>query len=363
VTASTAGFVWDPRLASHVYRPDHPLKPWRLQGVHDTLERLGAFALPNARLLAPRLATRGELERIHDPAYVDAIEQASADPELDYSAWGLSPWGDTPPFAGMHEASLLTTGASLSAMEEVLAGRARVAFNGAGGLHHAMRRSASGFCIYNDPAVVCGLLADRGMKVAYVDIDAHHGDGVQAAFYDTDQVLTISLHEFGMIPRLGRPFFPGTGTADERGTGKGAGYSVNVALPPYTDDLAYMRAFDAVVPPLLERFRPDVLVTQQGIDSHFTDPLTDLQLSTHAREHVVGWFASTPYPWIAMGGGGYDLDAVRRTWSMEYLIMLDAPVPEALHDDDPPVLGGRARTAVDVATDQATHEALAAAFK
>jgi acetoin utilization protein AcuC len=263
----------------------------------------------------------------------------------------------------MHEASLLTTGASLTAMEDVIAGRSRVAFNGAGGLHHAMRRNASGFCIYNDPAVVCGLLADRGMKVAYVDIDAHHGDGVQAAFYDTAQVLTISLHEFGMIPRLGRPFFPGTGSADERGTGKGAGYSVNVALPAYTDDLAYMRAFDAVVPPLVERFRPDILVTQQGIDPHFTDPLTDLQLSTHAREHVVSWFASTPYPWVAMGGGGYDLDAVRRTWSMEYLIMLGAPVPEALHDDDPPVLGGRARTAVDAATDQATHEALAAAFR
>src|SRR5947207_1226955 len=136
----------------------------------------------------PRLATRAELERIHDPAYVDAIAQASADPDLDYSAWGLSAWGDTPPFAGMHDASLLTTGASLVAMEAVIAGKARVAFNGAGGLHHAMRRNASGFCIYNDPAIVCGALADRGMKVAYVDIDAHHGDGVQAAFYDTDQI-------------------------------------------------------------------------------------------------------------------------------------------------------------------------------
>ena len=143
--SAAAGFVWDPRLASHVYRSDHPLKPWRLQGVHDTLERLGAFALPNARVLPPRDATRAEIERIHDPAYVDAIAQASAMPDLDYSAWGLSAWGDTPPFAGMHEASLLTTGASLVAMEDVIAGRSRVAFNGAGGLHHAMRRNASGF--------------------------------------------------------------------------------------------------------------------------------------------------------------------------------------------------------------------------
>src|SRR2546426_7017958 len=276
--ASVAGFVWDPRLAAHVYRADHPLKPRRLRGVHDTLVRLGACSPPNARLLAPRDATRAELERVHDGAYVDAVAQASADPDLDYAEWGLHTFGDTPPFAGMHEASLLTTGASLVAMEAVVSGRARVAFNGAGGLHHAMRRKASGFCIYNDPAIVCGLLADRGLKVAYVDIDAHHGDGVQAAFYDTDRVLTISLHESG------RTLFPGTGFADERGAGKGAGYSINVALPAFTDDPAYVRAFDAVVPALVERYRPDVLVTQQGIDTHFTDPLTHLQLSTRDPE-------------------------------------------------------------------------------
>jgi acetoin utilization protein AcuC len=220
-----------------------------------------------------------------------------------------------------------------------------------------MRRRASGFCIYNDPAIVCGLLADRGMKVAYVDIDAHHGDGVQAAFYDTDQVLTISLHE------TGRTLFPGTGFAHERGSGKGAGYSINVALPPYTDDSAYLRAFEAVVPPLVERFKPDVLVTQQGIDPHFNDPLTHLLLSTHARGRVVGWFASTSYPWVAMGGGGYDVDAVRRTWSMEYLLMLGAPIPPELHDPEPPLLEGKARMTVDAETDDAAREALAAAFK
>ena len=354
--SGAAGFVWDPRLAAHVYRADHPLKPWRLRGVHETLERLGAFALPNARVLAPRLATPAEVERVHDPAYVEAIAQASTEPELDYSRWGLSELGDTPAFKGMHEVSLLTTGGSLVAMDEVLAGRARVAVNYSGGLHHAMRRRASGFCIYNDPAIVCGLLADRGMKVAYVDIDAHHGDGVQAAFYDTDRVLTISLHE------TGRTLFPGTGFAEERGTGTGAGYSVNVALPAFTDDPAYVHAFDAVVPPLVTRYRPDVLVTQQGIDPHFSDPLTHLQLSTRAREHVVRWFAATPYPWIAMGGGGYDLDAVRRTWSLEYLLMLGAEVPEELHDADPPVWSGRERATVDAAADAAVRAALAAAF-
>jgi acetoin utilization protein AcuC len=353
---TAAGFVWDPRVATHVYRDDHPLKPKRLIGVHDTLERLGAFARPDARVLTPRVATREEIERIHDGDYVDAVMQASGDPEGDYTQWGLSAWGDTPPFPGMHEVSLLTTGGTLTAMEDVIAGHLRVAFNGSGGLHHAMRRRASGFCIYNDPAIVCGLLADRGMKVAYVDIDAHHGDGVQAAFYESDQVLTISLHE------TGRSLFPGTGFADERGTGSGAGYSINVALPPYTDDHAYTMAFDAVVPPLVARFEPDVLVTQQGIDSHFTDPLTHLQVSTRAREHLVRAFRGFGLPWVAMGGGGYDLDAVARGWSIEFLVMLDAPVPDGLHDTDPPAWTGDERDAVDVATDVAVRDALAAAF-
>jgi len=357
LSSDRAAFLWDPALASHVYRDDHPLKPRRLIGVHETLRDLGAFGQPESALLAPRAATDAEIGRIHDPAYVAAVRQASADPDRDYRRWGLDPRGDTPPFAGMHEASLLTTGGTLIAMEEVLAGRARVAFNGAGGLHHAMRDHAKGFCIYNDPAVVCGLLADRGMRVAYVDIDAHHGDGVQAAFYDTDQVLTISLHESG------RTLFPGTGFAEERGTGRGAGYSINVALPAFTDDLAYGRAFAEVVPPLVERYRPDVLVTQQGIDSHFNDPLTHLLVSTRARAEIVSTFRDFGLPWIAMGGGGYDLDAVRRAWSIEYLIMLGAPVPESLHDQELPTLPREQRMAIDVGTDRALAAALAASFR
>ena len=358
-----AGFVWDPAVASHVYRDDHPLKPRRLIGVYDTLDKLGAFETPGAKVLAPRAATVEEIERIHSPEYVAAVMRASASPNRDdYSQWGLDPYRDTPPFKGMHEVSLLTTGGSLLAMEESLSGDLRVAVNFSGGLHHAMRDRASGFCIYNDPAIVCGMLADRGMRVAYVDIDAHHGDGVQRAFYDTDQVLTISLHQYGVMPDIRRVFFPGTGTADERGRGHGAGYSINVALPAYTDDSAYVRAFDEVVPPLVDRFKPDVLVTQQGIDPHFTDPLTNLQLSTHAREHVVRWFAESPYPWVAMGGGGYALDAVRRTWAMEYLIMLGAPVPKELHDPDPPECTGEDRRKIDERTNAGIKAALGAAW-
>ena len=357
LSSDRAAVVWDLALTSYVYRADHPLKPGRLIGVHDTLAALGAFEDPNSVVLGPRAATPAEIQRIHDPRYIAAVRQASDDPAQDYRAWGLDLSGDTPPFAGMHEASLLTTGGTLRGMEEVLAGRVRVAFNGSGGLHHAMRDHAKGFCIYNDPAIVCGLLADRGMRVAYVDIDAHHGDGVQAAFYDTDQVLTISLHESG------RTLFPGTGFAEERGTGSGAGYSINVALPAFTDDLAYGRAFAEVVPTLIERYRPDVLVTQQGIDSHFNDPLTHLLVSTHARAAAVATFRGFGLPWIAMGGGGYDEDAVRRAWSIEYLIMLGAPVPAALHDANPPSLPREQRMAIDIGTDRALAAALAASFR
>ena len=351
-----AAFVWDPVVASHVYSEEHPLKPKRLIGVYETLMGLGAFDRPGAKILAPREATRDEIERIHAPEYVEAVIRASRNPRRDYSEWGFDPRRDTPPFEGMHEVSLLTTGGSLVAMEEVLAGNVRVAVNYSGGLHHAMKRRASGFCIYNDPAIVCGVLADRGLKVAYVDIDAHHGDGVQRAFYDTDQVLTISLHESGMT------LFPGTGFSSERGEGKGAGYSINVALPAYTDDPAYIRAFEAVVPPLLARFQPDILVTQQGIDPHFSDPLTHLNLSTRAREHIVRWFAQSPYVWTAMGGGGYSLDAVRRCWSIEFLVMLGADVPEELHDHDPPIWPDGEREGLDEMTDQAVALALKAAW-
>ncbi len=351
-----AGFVWDERVVHHVYRDDHPLKPIRLVGVRDTLDTLGAFGRPDARILTPRSATRDEIERIHAPEYVEAVMQASVDPDSDYSEYGLELAGDTPPFTGMHEVSLLTTGGTLTAMEEVLSGRLRVAVNYSGGLHHAMRRRASGFCIYNDPAIVCAALADRGMRVAYVDVDAHHGDGVQAAFYETDRVLTISLHESG------RSLFPGTGFASERGRGAGAGYSINVALPAFTDDAAYLRAFDAVVPELVTRYRPDVLVTQQGIDPHYTDPLTHLQISTRAREHIVRAFRAFPYPWIAMGGGGYALDAVRRTWALEYLVMLGADVPAELHDTDAPEWSGAERRTIDEMTDDAAGAALAAAW-
>jgi acetoin utilization protein AcuC len=354
----TVAFGWHPRAAEYVMRPDHPLKPYRYRLVYETLQRLGVFAHANARVIAGREATDDELVLVHSRDYVQRVKLFSEDaPSLPPEEWGdRITWSDTPPWPNMHQDSATVVGTSLACLDEVMAGRARVAFNGSGGLHHAMRDRASGFCVYNDPAIVIAELVRRGKRAAYVDIDAHHGDGVQAAFYDDDRVLTISLHEVAPW------FFPGTGYPRERGTGRGAGYSVNVALAPETDDAAYAIAFDAVVPTLVRAFAPDVLVTQGGFDTYFECPIAQLALSTHGYERCYRSFAAFDLPWVALGGGGYDVDAVRRAWSIAFLVMLDAPIPPELHDAAFPVARGRDRELLDDAARRSADAALAASF-
>ena len=233
------------------------------------------------------------------------------------------------------------------AAEMIAEGKVRTAFNICGGLHHAAAGHASGFCVFNDPVVAIKYFLGRGMKVAYVDIDAHHGDGVQDAFYDTDAVLTISTHESGQF------LFPGTGFADEIGAGAGRGFAVNVPLFPYTGDEAYLWAFNEVVIPLIRAFEPDVLVTQLGIDTHLRDPITHLRLTSRAFTGAVHAFAELGLPWLATGGGGYDLGAVARCWTLAYGVMASEewaqgiPTEYAaehgmtgLRDEEPPPLEG-----------------------
>ena len=187
-----------------------------------------------------------------------------------------------------------------------------------------MRDRASGFCIYNDPAIVCAQLADRGMRVAYVDIDAHHGDGVQAAFYRDPNVLTISTHE------RGERLFPGTGFVNETGEGAGVGYSVNLPLEAYTDSAVYLPAFEEVVPPLLDAFKPDVVVAQLGIDAHRTDPLTHLQLDIQGFVRAVRRITELSPQLLALGGGGYDLQNVARGWTAAWAAINDRELPNEL---------------------------------
>jgi acetoin utilization protein AcuC len=327
--AGSLTLAWDERLTGYDFGPGHPLAPVRVELTMALARDLGVLALPSVSVLAPRPAQLDELELVHDAAYIDAVRQAGRD-GLGHGRYGLGT-PDNPVFFGMHEASALVAGATLAAARAVWRGEAPHAANIAGGLHHAMRRSASGFCIYNDPAIaIAWMLAEGAQRVAYVDVDVHHGDGVQAAFYDDPRVLTISLHEHPAT------LFPGTGLASEIGTGDGRGYAVNVALPAGTGDAGWLRAFDAVVPPLLRSFRPEVLVSQHGCDSHRLDPLAHLELSIDAQRRAAVMIHDLAHEtaggrWLLTGGGGYQLvQVVPRSWTHLLAVAAGRPVDPGL---------------------------------
>jgi len=320
--------VWDDRLTGYDFGPGHPLAPVRVELTMALSRELGVLELPSVSLVGPAPADMDELTLVHDPAYIDAVRQAGRD-GLGNLRYGLGT-PDNPVFADMHEASALVAGATLAAARAVWRGEALHAANIAGGLHHAMRRSASGFCVYNDPAIAISWLLDAGaQRVAYVDLDVHHGDGVQAAFYHDPRVLTISLHEHPAT------LFPGTGLASEIGSGDGRGYAVNMPLPAFTGDAGWLRAFDAVVPPLLRAFRPEVLVSQHGCDSHRLDPLAHLELSIDAQRRAALMVHDLAHEvaggrWLLTGGGGYELvQVVPRSWTHLLGVAAGDPVDPA----------------------------------
>src|SRR5574342_736934 len=332
-------FIYSERYGQFDYGPEHPFRIERLALTYDLCRAYGLLSLPTTRLVEARDATEEEVAAFHRPDYVDVLRAADRG-QAPASVWdyGLGT-GDNPIFPGMYAWSLLTTGASLLAMELVDAGQVRCAFNMAGGLHHAAAARAAGFCYFNDAAVIIKHLVRRGRRVAYVDIDAHHGDGVQFGFYDTDQVLTISIHESG------ESLFPGTGSVEEVGRARGIGYAANVPLLPGSDDEIFLWAFDQVVPPLLAAFHPDVVVTQLGIDTHHTDPLTNLAMTTTGFAEAVRRLEPHCRRWIALGGGGYNLENVPRSWTLAWAIMNAREVPDEMPGSFLPVfqrLGFRA---------------------
>ncbi|MBT5319048.1 MAG: acetoin utilization protein AcuC [Chloroflexi bacterium] len=306
----------------------HPLRPIRRKRTYDLMEAAGLTRADNISFVPPRPATDDEITLGHTPEYLGAVKTLSSGLELPVGpSYGFGP-GDNPVFNGMFEANALTSGATMVAAHAIADGSADVAFNFAGGhQHHAMSDRASGFGVFNDTVMAAQWLADQGMRVAYIDIDCHHGDGVQAGFYDTPDVLTVSLHESGQF------LFPGTGNVRESGRDAGENYSVNVPLAPHTSDVAYLAAFDAVVPQLVEAFNPDVLFTQLGVDTHVLDPITHLRLTVQGHAAVVGRLrdlASECGRWLAVGGGGYDLGAVARAWSVDLAIMAEIELPPEL---------------------------------
>ena len=311
--------VYGKELVSYVFGDEHPLQPSRYTLTMSLLSSLGWLERSDVDMEPPRTASLDDLLLAHSYPYVQAVMCAQNMVEgeserIDLSRYGLGT-ADNPLFPFMHDAAALYTGATIQAMRAIVDARAVHAYSPAGGQHHAMRERASGFCIYNDCAAAIAAATAAGHRVAYVDLDAHHGDGVQTAFYGDPRVLTISLHESG------RFLFPGTGWPYETGEGEGIGYAVNVALPPGTRDSHWLRAFHAVALPLIRAYRPSVLVTQHGADSHTLDPLTDLLLSVdghrasykalHRLAHEV-----TGGRWIALGGGGYEtVQVVPRSWT------------------------------------------------
>ncbi len=322
-TLSRTAFVYDDRLSRHTLSDTHPMKPARLRYTYELLEAYGAFAAPDVDLVSAANASEADVLSYHSPEYVAAVQGLSrGDAATNPAAFNFGA-GDNPYYEGMYGAAMLSTGASLKAASMLVNGKHSRAFSISGGLHHAMPGYAFGFCVFNDPVIAIKALLASGARVAYVDIDCHHGDGVQHAFYDTDRVLTISLHESGAF------LFPGTGFTQEIGAGRGRGYSVNVPLYPYTTDEVYLWAFRQVVPRLLAAFRPDVLVTQLGIDTHILDPITHLSLTTQGFAEVVGEFGKTAAPaWLALGGGGYDLQAVSRAWTLAFARMAGQDLPD-----------------------------------
>jgi acetoin utilization protein AcuC len=309
---ATTAVVWDPALLAYDMG-DHPLNPVRVELTIALARELGVLARPGVRMLVPKPADDAALTRIHRPDYLDAVRAAPSDPF--FSGWGLNT-PDNPVFEGMHEASARICGASIAAAEAVWHGEATRAVNVAGGLHHAMAARASGFCVYNDPAVAIARLLDLGaQRIAYVDIDVHHGDGVQAAFYDDPRVLTVSLHESPLA------LFPGTGYPTEIGGPGAEGTAVNVALPPGTGDGGWLRAFHAIVPSVVRAFAPELLFTQCGADTHRLDPLADLRLSVDGQRaaHIALRALADDLcdgRWVATGGGGYALvEVVPRAWT------------------------------------------------
>ncbi len=306
------------------YGASHPLRMERLGLTYALMDAYGLLALPETRVLPPRPAPEAVLGTFHTAEYLEVLRAASAGQEVPVAyRYGLGP-GDNPIWPGMYEASALACGGSIAAAELVAAGEVGRAFAFAGGLHHAMPDRASGFCYLNDAVLAIQALRARGLRVCYVDIDAHHGDGVQEAFYASADVLTISTHERG--DRL----FPGTGFVEEIGEGVGRGYAVNLPLNPHTDDAVYLEAFDAIVPRIVAAFRPDVVVAQLGIDGHRTDPLTHLALSVEGFAEAVCRIRHFAPRLVALGGGGYDLANVARAWTVAWALMNDVELPERL---------------------------------
>lgn len=315
--------LWSPELLEYDFGHGHPMSPLRLRLTMGLIEAFGL--LDDLHVVAPDPADDALLRLVHEQDYIDHVraEDGGGPPY----PWGIG-GSDNPVFPRMHDASARVVGGTVAAARAVWRGEAPRAVNPAGGLHHAMARSASGFCVYNDVAVaIAAVLAEGAERVLYVDVDAHHGDGVERAFWDDPRVLTVSIHQSG------RSLFPGTGYPQDIGGPAARGFAVNVAMPPRTSDAAWLRALDAVAAPLVQEWQPQLVASQHGADAHHRDPITDLDISVDAQRAaavMIGDWAAEHAGgrWVATGGGGYDvISTVPRVWTHLAAVIAGRPIP------------------------------------
>lgn len=309
--------IYSPLIGNFNYGDDHPFKLHRNRMAYDLMNAYGLLELPHMEIRDCQPVSDELLLSFHDPAYLSCLKEFSTSdaPRADFR-FGLGD-AECPVFKGLYDCAALGAGATFEAARLVEEENIDIAFNLTGGWHHAHRAKASGFSYLNDAVIAINWLVARGRRVLYLDLDAHHGDGVQEAYYETDRVMTISLHESGIY------FYPGTGFENEIGAGAGRGYSVNVPLLAHTDDAIYMKAFDEVAYPLIAAFNPDIIVTQIGADTFRTDPLTNLEITTHSYGEILAKIKRLKIPWVALGGGGYDLMNTARAWTLAWAIMND----------------------------------------
>jgi len=340
------------------FGPTHPLRPERVLGTLDRIADLGIVEQAEVEQIDARTASDDEILAVHSAEFMNAVRDIDAGtvPAQFGMQYGVGT-ADNPVFPDMHTASAAVCGASVAAAEIVVSGRAQRSFNPAGGLHHARRAEASGFCIYNDPAVAIArvLAMQPNWRVMYIDVDVHHGDGVQWIFYEEPRVLTLSLHQSG------RYLYPGTGFTDELGSGDAVGTSANLPLLPLTGNDDYLWALDALVNGLAEAYKPDLVLTQLGADTHYDDPLANLGLTMEAYPSMARILdeavsAHGSGRWVATGGGGYQADTVvPKVWTMHFAQLCGIPEvipPEWLRDLAPDEVSRSYRDSIAESVDE-----------
>ena len=320
MTKKKAAFIHSSQLDEFSYPPNCPFNISRAGKVRKVLNSMGLLQSNTRYEAALKSAERATLEKFHSGRYLDAL-QASAKGDFDVEALHMGiGTPDCPIFGDVYDYAVLACGATITATNLILSGDIELAFNPSGGYHHAGPELAAGFCYINDVAIACLILAEAGKRVLYLDIDVHHGDGVQNAFYDRNDVMTISFHESG------KTLFPGTGFENEIGTGPGKGYCINVPLPTGTYDQAYMKAFDAITPPLIDAYKPDIIVFELGADALAGDPLAHLQLTNNTYADIINVLLNFNIPILMTGGGGYNIENTVRAWALAWSILCGTDV-------------------------------------